>query len=109
MGTRKSKTPGGERSSPIDAVTQLMTERQKYEQWLDDLEAKKESTPAKVFERVRHDYLERLQAVIDELKEHTGAMQEHADSLSEKLKELENSEDETAEKLAESELRAKVG
>src|ERR1044071_19328 len=108
MGTRRSRTPAGERS-PVDTVMQLMTERQKYEQWLDDLDAKKDSTPPKVFDKVRHDYLERLQGVIDQLKEHTGAMEEHAESLSEKLKELEDSEDEIAEKLAEAELRAKVG
>jgi hypothetical protein len=109
MGTRKSRTPAGKEASPIDAVMELMTERQKYEVWLEELEAKKESTPAKVFERVRKDYLERLQAVMDQMKEHTAAAQEHADNLAAKLKELEDTEDETMETLAESELRAKVG
>ena len=108
MGTRKTRTPT-ERSSPVDTVMQLLTERQKYETWLEELEAKKDSTPAKVFERVRKDYLERLQDVIDQLKQHTATMQEHADGLAGKLKELEDTEDEAKETLAESELRAKVG
>ena len=109
MPPKRPRTPSSSRQSPIDTVMQLMAERQKYEQWIDDLEAKKDSTPEKVFVKVRHDYLERLQTVIDQLKEHTGAMQDHADGLTTQLAELEESETEITESLAEAELRAKVG
>ena len=58
-----------------------MAERQKYEQWLQDLEAKRDSTPDKVFERVQADYKARLQEALDGLRQHTSALQEHARSL----------------------------
>ena len=109
MGIRRSRTPHNDRSSPLDAVTNLITERDKYEQWLDELEAKKESTPAKVFDRVRKDYLTRLQAVMDQLKEHTAVLQAHAANLVAKLRDLEAKEQEITDDLAETELRAKVG
>ena len=66
-----------------------MEEREKYESWLEDLEAKKDSTPPKVFDRVRQDYLARLQTVMEQLSEHTELLEEHLDTLSTKLRELE--------------------
>jgi hypothetical protein len=86
-----------------------MTERQKYDQWLRELEAKKDSTPPKVYERVRADYSERLAEVSSALQEHTTAMQEHARNLMVQLKELEVSEEELVEEQSENELRAQVG
>ena len=106
---RKSRTAGADRSSPMEAVTRLVEERSKYEQWLDELEAKKSSTPPKVFDRVRKDYLERLQAVMDQLKEHTTVLQEHAANLVARLRELEAKEQAITDELAETELRAQVG
>ena len=107
--SRKSRTPGGDKSSPMEAVTRLVDEREKYEQWLDELEAKKDSTPPKVFDRVRQDYLARLQAVMDQLKEHTAVLQEHAANLVARLRELEAREQHITDELAETELRANVG
>jgi hypothetical protein len=109
VGIRRSRTPHNDRSSPLDAVTTLITERDKYEQWLDELEAKKESTPAKVFDRVRKDYLSRLQGVMDQLKEHTAVLQAHAANLVAKLRDLEAKEQAITDELAETELRAQVG
>ena len=106
---RRSRTPSVDRTSPLDAVTRLVEERAKYEQWLDELEEKKDSTPPKVFDRVRQDYVARLQAVIDQLREHTATLQEHAANLVAKLRELEANEQEITDELAETELRANVG
>ena len=106
---RRSRTPSVDRTSPLDAVTRLVEERGKYEQWLDELEEKKDSTPPKVFDRVRQDYLTRLQTVIDQLRDHTVTLQEHAANLVAKLRELEASEQEITDELAETELRANVG
>jgi hypothetical protein len=86
-----------------------MEEREKYESWLDDLEAKKDSTPPKVFERVRQDYLTRLQEVVDKLSEHTALLEEHGQSLSAKLRELEMAEESISEQQAEAALRKQVG
>lgn len=106
---RRSRTPSVDRTSPLEAVTRLVEERGKYEQWLDELEEKKDSTPPKVFDRVRKDYLARLQTVIDQLREHTATLQEHAANLVAKLRELEANEQEITDELAETELRANVG
>lgn len=86
-----------------------MQERRKYEQWLDDLERKKDSTPTKVFDRVRQDYMGRLQTVMEQLKEHTKTLQDHARSLHTRLRELEAAEQAHTEEQAEAELRANVG
>jgi hypothetical protein len=107
MGTRKFRTAS--RDSALEAAKQLMAEREKYEQWLEDLEAKKDSTPAKVFDRVRQDYLARLQTVMDQLGQHTSALQDHAESLMEKLRELEEAEEENTEAQEEAAIRKQVG
>lgn len=86
-----------------------MAERTKYEQWLADLEAKKDSTPVNVFDRVRQDYLTRLQSVMEQLKQHTVALQEHAGNLVARLRELEAAEQKLQEEQAEAELRSDVG
>ena len=104
---RKTRTP--QSVSPIDAVSALLADRAKYEQWLDDLDAKKDSTPAKVYDRVHQDYLSRLQAVMEQLKSHTATLQEHGQSLNKKLIELASAEESRVEERSEAELRAKVG
>jgi len=86
-----------------------MEEREKYESWLEDLEAKKDSTPPKVFDRVRQDYLARLQTVMEQLSEHTELLEEHLDTLSTKLRELEMAEESITEQQDEAALRKKVG
>ena len=109
MGTRKFKTPGAERQSALEAATQLMAEQIKYEQWLEDLEAKKDSTPAKVFDRVRQDYMARLQTVMEQLGEYTATLHEHAENLEAKLRDLEEAEEANEEEQAEAALRKQVG
>lgn len=103
---RKSKTP---QSSPIEAVSALLAERTKFEQWLEDLDAKKDSTPPKVYDRVHQDYLGRLQDVMEQLKSHTATLQTHGQALNKKLIELSSAEESRVEERGEAELRAKVG
>ncbi|HJQ21879.1 MAG TPA: hypothetical protein VJ867_16160 [Gemmatimonadaceae bacterium] len=86
-----------------------MAERQKYEKWLRDLEAKKASTPAHVYERVRGDYTARLDEVVGQLRQHTASMQEHARTLMTRLRELEAAEQDLKDEHSEQELRAQVG
>jgi hypothetical protein len=86
-----------------------MAERSKYEKWLRDLEAKKQSTPAHVYERVRGDYTARLDGVMEQLREHTTSMQAHARTLMQRLRELEAAEQDLKDEHSEQELRAQVG
>lgn len=90
-------------------MRQLLAEKAKFEKWLTDLDAKRASTPAHVFDRVHTDYTGRLQGVLDRLKSHSAAMQDHATQLSKKLEQLGETEQGLADTLAESELRAQVG
>jgi len=90
-------------------VTELITERQKYEKWLRDLEAKKDATPPHVYERVHGDYLKRLQEVQDQLRDHAKDMQKHAASLVSRLRDLEAAERRLSDERAEAELRSHVG
>ena len=45
--------------NPMDALNALMEERNRYEQWLAQLDARRGTTPAHVFNRVRGDYGQR--------------------------------------------------
>lgn len=108
MSKNRHMTPAGG-PSPLDAVRQLLSERAKFEKWLSDLEAKKETTPKHVFDRVKGDYSGRLQGVLDKLKEHSSAMSQHAATLTRKLEQLTESEQGILDSRAESELRAEVG
>ena len=102
----RTRTPA---HSPLEAVTQLMAERAKYEQWLEELDAKKDATPLNVYDRVQKDYLTRLQKVMEQLKQHTTALAEHASTLMERLRALEAAERKLQEEQAESELRSRIG
>lgn len=104
---RKTKTPAP--ASPLEAVAGLIEERAKYEQWLQDLEGKRNSTPQKVYDRVHSDYLSRLQGVMDQLKSHADSLQSHAAALNKRLVELASAEESRLEERAEAELRSKVG
>ena len=47
----------------LSTVETLMAERRKYESWLEALEARRQTTPERVFTRVHADYHDRLDAV----------------------------------------------
>jgi len=93
----------------IDDVRTLVAERQRYDEWLAALEAKRSETPARVFERVYGDYFARRTGVIEKLREHVDALSSLADDLEGRIGELESQlathEDERAEAL----LRTAVG
>jgi len=90
-------------------VSQLLAEKGKYEKWLVELEAKRDSTPAKAFEKVFKDYSRRLEGVLEKLNRHQSALQDHVSELETKLERLAESEDEVTVSRAEAELRSQVG
>ncbi len=65
-----------EATRSIDQVPALVDERRKYEAWLTALDARRESTPQHVFDRVKADYETRLRRVQEELSAHRHAIQE---------------------------------
>lgn len=99
------KTP----SSPLDVVTTLMQERVKFETWLETLDARRDATPANVYDRVRKDYETRLAGVLKELTEHASALELQAEKYTARLAELAEQEQGRRDARAEAELRAHVG
>ena len=95
--------------NPMDAVTGLMLERQRYEDWLAMLEAKRAVTPPHVFDRVHGDYTARLDAVTEQLKGRTSELKEAIGVLTARLKQAQTRERELTDERHEAELRAAVG
>lgn len=97
------------RDVSIDDVRTLVGERQRYDDWLAALEAKRSDTPVRVFERVHGDYFARRSGVIEKLREHVGALAALGDDLERRIEDLEaqlaSHEDERAEAM----LRTAVG
>ena len=93
----------------MDAVAGLMLERQKYEDWIATLEAKRAVTPPHVFERVRDDYVKRLDAVTTQLTGRTAELKEAIAKLTTRLAELHTRERAVTDERFEAELRAAVG
>ena len=93
----------------LTLVESLMAERRKYEQWLAALEARRSTTPERVFMRVHTDYHDRLDAVIEQLKEHTEGLRAELASLTLRLTALEEEQQQREDERAEAELRAHVG
>jgi len=98
-----------ESQNPMDVLNALMEERSRYEQWLTQLEARKGTTPPHVFDRVRGDYTERLNAVLDQLAGRATELQETAGTLAERVASLYADETALRDERAEAELRAAVG
>ena len=93
----------------MDAVAGLMLERQRYEAWIAQLEAKRAITPPHVFERVRADYEARLKAVIEQLSGRTTELRDTIAALTARLAQLQQEEGRLRDERYEAELRAAVG
>ena len=93
----------------LDALNGLLKERQRYEEWLGALEAKRASTSESVYVRVQSDYQTRLREVSTKLAERAGELRENIDALTSKLEEVTRQETQQREARQEAELRAAVG
>jgi hypothetical protein len=98
-----------ESKNPMDVLNALMEERARYEQWLSQLDARKGTTPTHVFDRVRNDYGERLNKVLDTLAGRATELQATASTLAERVATLYENETTLRDERAEAELRAMVG
>ncbi len=98
-----------ESTNSMDALNALMEERNRYEQWLGQLDARKGTTPSHVFDRVRSDYGGRLTKVLDQLAGRATELQVTASTLAEKVATLYADETTLRDERAEAELRASVG
>jgi TolA-binding protein len=99
----------GEEPVSLDALNGLLKERQRYEEWLAALEAKRANTSDAVYQRVRADYQSRLTEVSAKLAERAGELRENIDSLTGRLDEISKQESQQRDARQEAELRAAVG
>lgn len=90
-------------------VTELDEERRRFEGWLTQLEERRATTPAHVFDRVRGDYTTRLNDVLGRLAGHAEMLRGAVDDLARRVDELRGDERRCADERAEGELRAAVG
>lgn len=93
----------------IDEVRSLVAERQRYDDWLTALDARRAEAPSRVFDRVRGDYVARRDAVITQLREHVGALSAHGDDLTSRLSALEAELATYEDRRIETMLRNAVG
>lgn len=90
-------------------IDQLLARRQQYEEWIARLDAASGGAPDAVRHKVREDYQARLEATLQELREHQGAIADQLADLRIRQDELSEREREITESLAEAELRHAVG
>jgi hypothetical protein len=93
----------------LSEVPGLIEERRRYEGWLASLDARKDSTPKHVFERVQADYRGRLERVAEQLASYRQAIEEERTSVQSRIALLEAEEQLQRDERAELELRAHVG
>lgn len=96
-------------TTPMDELNALLEERGRYEQWLAQLNSRRETTPAHVFDRVRGDYAARLGPVMEQLRSRAEGLLSTVTSLEEKVGVLSAEESVRRDARAEIELRAMVG
>jgi hypothetical protein len=90
-------------------IESLLTERRKFEAWLAQLDAKRDSAAAHVFERVHADYTKRLEAVRTRLQDEAGTLRTMVEDLEARLSKEQDRVTKKTDERAEAELRAMVG
>ena len=97
------------RDVSIDEVRALVAERQRYDDWLSALDAKRADTPVRVFDRVHGDYVARREDVQSRLSEHVDSLESMGDALDARLATLESQLSTLEDERAEAMLRTAVG
>ncbi len=92
--------------NPIDA---LLEERARFQTWLTRLDSTGSDAPPAVRDKIRGDYQQRLDQVIDELRSHAASVAEQLATLRVREDDLGAQEATAQETLAEAELRHAVG
>ena len=93
----------------IEEVRALVAERQRYDDWLAALEAKRTETPVRVYERVHADYQARRTQVVDQLQSHVDALATLGNDLERQLDALDAQLNTLEDERAEAMLRNMVG
>ena len=92
-----------------EQLSALLAERQRFETWIAQLDAKRSETPPHIYDRVHADYVARLQKVREHLAQYRTAIKEMEASLIDRLTSLDIDEAKHRDEAAEASLRAAVG
>ncbi len=95
-----------ESANPIDA---LLEERARFQTWLNRLDAAGSEAPTAVRDKIRADYRQRLDLVMEQLGTHAESVAEQLATLRVQQADLAQQESQAQETLAEAELRHAVG
>jgi len=87
----------------------LVSERRKFAGWLRALDARKDTTPGHVFERVQSDYRTRLTRVEEQIEAHRHVVDEERANVRSRMSLLEAEERMRRDERSELDLRAHVG
>lgn len=93
----------------IEALEGLLEERRRFEGWLAQLEARRAVSPGHVVDRVRADYVARLEGVTEKLRGRAVELEGAASTLRERVAVLQGEESTRQDERAELELRSMVG
>ena len=93
----------------IEDVRTLVAERQRYDDWIDALDGRRDETSPHVFQRVRDDYVERRASVLEALRAHVSTLSTLGSDLEQKLAILDSSLAELNDQRVEGMLRTAVG
>jgi hypothetical protein len=93
-------------ANPIDA---LLEERARFQTWLTRLDSAGSDAPPAVRTKIRGDYQQRLDQVIEQLRTHAASVAEQLATLRVRQDDLAGQEVKAQETLAEAELRHAVG
>jgi hypothetical protein len=102
-------TPDGASRVTTEAVRTLVAERQRFDEWLEALVAKREATPERVFERVSADYSSRRRDVLGQLAAHVDSLVALEAAHDAQRADLEQRIGTLEDERAEAELRTIVG
>jgi hypothetical protein len=107
---QSNSTPSPDVTPPaLNEVRALVQERERFDAWLDALEAKRDSTPERVFTRVRGDYRARRDGVLTALVAHVPPLRAWAGALTARQSALGAVRATHDEERAEAALRHAVG
>lgn len=95
--------------SSVEALREMLAERDRYESWLVQLDQRRASTPLHVLERVKADYQSRLEKVTGQLRGRAVELESTVSALRSRVAALANDEEQRRDERAETELRASVG
>jgi hypothetical protein len=95
--------------NPLEVLAGLLEERRRYEGWITQLDDRRGHAPEHVVQRVRADYVSRLEGVMGQLRGRASDLQASAAALRARIEALTAEEGLRRDERAETELRAAVG